>query len=34
MTGKWRHMRVIDQVHHSQGTTRDEEQAALACSEA
>lgn len=27
LTGKWRHMRVIDQVHHSQGATRDEESA-------
>lgn len=25
MTGKWRHMRVIEQVHHSQGATCDEE---------
>jgi MATE family multidrug resistance protein len=34
LTGRWRHMRVIDQVHHSQGTTHNEEQAALACTEA
>ena len=25
MTGKWRHMRVIDQVHHAQGETHDEQ---------
>lgn len=34
MTGKWRHMRVIDQVHHSQGATHEEEESALACTEA
>jgi MATE family multidrug resistance protein len=34
MTGKWRHMRVIDQVHHTPGATHEEEEAALACTEA
>jgi multidrug resistance protein, MATE family len=33
MTGKWRHMRVIEQVHHAQGATCDEESAEpVACS--
>ena len=34
LTGKWRHMRVIEQVHHAQGATHEEEESALACSEA
>lgn len=34
MTGKWRHMRVIEQVHHAQGATHDEDEASLTCSEA
>jgi MATE family multidrug resistance protein len=34
MTGKWRHMRVIEQVHHSQGATCTEEESTLACTEA
>jgi MATE family multidrug resistance protein len=32
LTGKWRHMRVIEQIHHSQGATHEEE-TALACTE-
>lgn len=33
LTGKWRHMRVIEQVHHTQGATCDEESAEpVACS--
>jgi MATE family multidrug resistance protein len=33
MSGKWRHMRVIEQVHHAQGATCDEESAEpVACS--
>jgi MATE family multidrug resistance protein len=34
MTDKWRHMRVIEQIHHAQGATCDEESASepVACS--
>lgn len=34
MTGKWRHMRVIDQVHHLQGATCEDDEPAIACTEA